>query len=158
MRISDWSSDVCSSDLFQVVGNAELRNQGIPGRGHPARYGRPPLSLNLRYLVTCRGATDDQDESDLNAQIVLGDAMRVLHDHAALTESLTIRRPAAGPGGDPILDPSLRGEFEQAKVPLFPRSEEHTSELQTLMRRSYAVFSLKKKKQQQEKSIESDKL
>src|SRR3546814_19575749 len=68
-------------DLFQVVENAELRNQEIPGRGHPARYGRPPLSLNLRYLVTCHGATDDQDESDLNAQIVLGDAMRVLHEN-----------------------------------------------------------------------------
>src|SRR3546814_15006235 len=107
MRISDWSSDVCSSDL----------------------YGRPPLSLNLRYLVTCHGATDDQDESDLNAQIVLGDAMRVLHDHAALTESLTIGRPAAGPVGDPILDPSLRGEFEQAKVTLFPAGLEAMSKL-----------------------------
>src|SRR3546814_12025231 len=115
MRISDWSSDVCSSDLFQVVENAELRNQEIPGRGHPARYGRPPLSLNLRYLVTCHGATDDQDESDLNAQIVLGDAMRVLHEHAALTESMTIGRPAAGPVGDPIIAPSRRGDRSEAR-------------------------------------------
>src|SRR3546814_4394962 len=35
----------------------------------------------------------------------------------------------------------------------FARSEEHTSELQSLMRISYAVFCLKKKKQQHEKSV-----
>src|SRR3546814_9135686 len=36
--------------------------------------------------------------------------------------------------------------LRQGQVPLFERSEEHTSELQSLMRISYAVFCLKKKK------------
>src|SRR3546814_2614060 len=63
------------------------------------------------------------------------------------------RRPAgrAGPArsrrcvrsGKKALTPDLGGE-EQKKL---PRSEEHTSELQSLMRISYAVFSLKKKTQ-----------
>lgn len=115
--------------LFQVVENAELKNQEIPGRGHPARYGRPPLSVNLRYLVTSYSATENQEESDINAQLVLGDVMRVFHDHAILRETLTITRPAAGTVGDPILDFSLREEFEQAKVTLFPAGLEELSKL-----------------------------
>ncbi len=115
--------------LFQVAENAELRNQDLPGRGHPARFGRPPLSLNLRYLLTGYGATEDQEESDLNAQIVLGDAMRALHDHAILTGSLTIGRPGAGTVGDPILDLGLRGQIEQVKVTLVPSGLEEMSKL-----------------------------
>jgi Pvc16 N-terminal domain len=115
--------------LFQVLENAELKNQEIPGRGHPARYGRPPLSINLRYLITSHSSTESEEESDLNAQVVLGDAMRVLHDHAVLTESLTITRPAAGTVGDPVLDISLRDEFEQTKVTLFPAGLEELSKL-----------------------------
>ncbi|MFN4090032.1 MAG: DUF4255 domain-containing protein [Alphaproteobacteria bacterium] len=115
--------------LFHVGENAELRNQDLPGRGHPGRYGRPPLSLNLRYLLTCHGATEDQEESDLNAQIVLGDAMRALHDHALITEDLTIGRPAAGTVGDPILDLGLRGQVERVKVTLVPSGLEEMSKL-----------------------------
>src|SRR3546814_8236681 len=50
----------------------------------------------------------------------------------------------------------IRTEIERALAPrfsdVFPRSEEHTSELQSLMRISYAVFCLKKKKRKQYKS------
>lgn len=115
--------------LFQITEHAELRNQEIPGRGHRGRYGRPPLSVNLRYLVTSHSAIEDQEESDLNAQAILGDVMRVFHDHPVLTETLTITRPAAGTVGDPILDISLREEFEQTKMTLFPASLEELSKL-----------------------------
>src|SRR3546814_14162343 len=42
--------------------------------------------------------------------------------------------------------PSMRIYIDRAKLAAYGRSEEHTSELQSLMRISYAVFCLKKKK------------
>ena len=66
--------------LMQAIENAALKNQEIPGQGHPAAYGHPPLSLDLRYLVTTHSAMENQEEADLNAQTILGDAMRVMND------------------------------------------------------------------------------
>jgi hypothetical protein len=106
--------------LFQVLENAELKNQEIPGHGHPAAYGRPPLSLNLRYLLTTHSATETQPDSDLNAQTSLGDAMRVLYHFGNRIDALTITNPAAGPVGDRILDAALRNEFERVKIVLHP--------------------------------------
>src|SRR3546814_12906295 len=45
---------------------------------------------------------------------------------------------------------SLANALSSARLPAIHRSEEHTSELQSLMRNSYAVFCLKKKRQQTE--------
>lgn len=106
--------------LFQVLERACLKNQEIPGHGHPAAYGRPPLSLNLRYLLTTHGTTDTELESDLNAQLHLGDAMRVLHDFGHQLDSLLIVNSAVGPPGSPVLDAALREEFERIKIILHP--------------------------------------
>src|SRR3546814_5135276 len=52
-------------------------------------------------------------------------------------------------GGDPALDSNAkRSQARPTLIPRLRRSEEHTSELQSLMRISYAVFCLKKKKKQ----------
>src|SRR3546814_3382236 len=51
---------------------------------------------------------------------------------------------------DPVRLPGVEGAFTGLKVSVFLRSEEHTSELQSLMRISYAVFCLKKKKHNKE--------
>ena len=106
--------------LYQVIENAALKNQENPSHGHPAAYGRPPLSLNLRYLLTTQSATENQTESDLNAQEHLGDAMRVLHDFGNQLDSLRIVNPAAGPVGSPVLDAVLREEYERIKIVLHP--------------------------------------
>src|SRR3546814_6337653 len=103
MRISDWSSDVCSSDLV---------GQALDG-----------LAEALVVLDTDRPAVRDVAGGDRD------DPGLVLHD---LQRSAPLRLPGQPP-------PSL---------PVLVRSEEHTSELQSLMRISYAVFCLKKKKQQ----------
>jgi hypothetical protein len=66
--------------LMQVIENASLKNQEIPDHSHPAAYGHPPLSLDLRYLMTTYGQLEDQEEGDLSAQTILGDAMRVMND------------------------------------------------------------------------------
>src|SRR3546814_5327983 len=98
MRISDWSSDVCSSDLRDGQG---LQRKGAPDFRIPDPVSEP-LPPRPRGLLGClpglRGA----------------------------------RHPARGAG--------------RRRRPLRDRSEEHTSELQSLMRISYAVFCLKKKK------------
>ena len=108
--------------LFQVLENAGLKNQEIPGHGHPAAYGRPPLSLNLRYLMTTHSAIETQPEAEINAQVILGDAMRALHGFGNRVDDLTISNSAAGTIGDPILDPVLADEFERVKVVLHPTS------------------------------------
>lgn len=119
--------------LFQVVENGGLKNQEIPGHGHPAAYGRPPLSLNLRYLLTTYSGTEDQPDSDLNAQNLLGDAMRVLHHFGNRIDSLAITNPAAGTVGQPILDAALRDEFERVKLVLHPASFDDLSKLWSAM-------------------------
>src|SRR3546814_3141342 len=111
MRISDWSSDVCSSDL----GLARL-----PGVELHASCGE--------YAA---------------AYAALLDHARPLPVHPCFLGDWR-KRPARRTGGgeDRIL--LYVGEVKQEKG-FLARSEEHTSELQSLMRISYAVFCLKKK-------------
>src|SRR3546814_10184916 len=104
MRISDWSSDVCSSDLC-------LRSKGACTP--PARSSAP--------------AADARDASDTDARRFQAAHSRRASQH--LMDLLEIG-PALG---------LLARTAQQI------RSEEHTSELQSLMRISYAVFCLKKK-------------
>src|SRR3546814_5035730 len=105
MRISDWSSDVCSSDL----GN--LRESGFIDSGHGRRQFqvRPGDGKPVSLLV----------EHDRGERF-----------QRPLGETLAFKREADRHG-------------EAAGV---GRSEEHTSELQSLMRTSYAVFCLKTKR------------
>src|SRR3546814_7171559 len=118
MRISDWSSDVCSSDLCVVVAPAS-GSRGVYGAISIAGAWGLPKGCAVAY--TDKGAGTDY--FDLDAQ----GAAR-----------------ADGTFG------TLAARDELAFAPDAPvaasRSEEHTSELQSLMRISYAVFCLKKKK------------
>src|SRR3546814_7063952 len=116
MRISDWSSDVCSSDLWPA--NLQTLTRGAPGcipgflrssrvSMHQASTGEPRMlkevggvTVQARHRATC---------------------------HCGAVE-LELDLP------DGIVDPR--------------RSEEHTSELQSLMRMSCAVFCLKTKQDQ----------
>src|SRR3546814_4045418 len=97
MRISDWSSDVCSSDLAShagaVASPTQRRTAALLRRGHEWRLRIIPRSFQSRFS----------------------------------------RAPTPRPGWQESCS-DLRHER---------RSEEHTSELQSLMRISYAVFCLK---------------
>src|SRR3546814_6775606 len=94
MRISDWSSDVCSSDLSRFISWEILRSS----------HKKKSASRINPYLMTSA-------------------------------------RPADNSRGGKVLSDSV-----SANTNCGWRSEEHTSELQSLMRISYAVFCLKKKK------------
>src|SRR3546814_5477332 len=111
MRISAWSSDVCSSDL---------------------RRHRPPGGRNRAAVAVPQAAGG-----------------RARHQCAAVPARLRARRePEEAAASCYILKPAVRTNSrlkinDLSRLPF--RSEEHTSELQSLMRISYAVFCLKKK-------------
>jgi len=117
--------------LYHLGENPYLKNQEIPGEGYPGSYGHPPLSLDLRYIFTAFGQTETGPDADIEAQWILGDAMRVLHDFAIITADLVQQKaPLPQP---PILDSSLLEEFEQIKVTLHPAGLEEISKIWTAL-------------------------
>lgn len=106
--------------LMQVNENANLKNDQGFSRGHPASYGRPPLSLNLRYLMTSHSDSETQPESDITAQEILGDAMQVMHEFGNHLDTLTQVTLAPPAMMEPILDPGLTDEIERLKITLHP--------------------------------------
>src|SRR3546814_7507931 len=129
MRISDWSSDVCSSDLQRPhdcrdrLPHGDLAGRSAAGvqRLFQCHYGAGVPAI-LACRRSCRDGWVAEPVCDLRAG-----------GRAARTDSAT-RLAAAPPGGD-------AGQW--VKRFKLTRSEEHTSELQSLMRTSYAVFCLK---------------
>src|SRR4029450_5533196 len=125
--------------LYQVGENAFLKNQEIPGHGHPSAYGSPPLSLDLRYLVSVLDPTEAEDvteTAELEAQEILGDVMRVLHEHAMLNDGMRTQRitPRA-----PILDSLLLNQLERVKIYLEPVELERLTDLWTSLSTSYRL-------------------
>src|SRR3546814_8825023 len=117
MRISDWSSDVCSSNLAVHGGDHHHEADGADGE-----------------------ATPEAAEPDVEHAIeVGGDAG--LRQHVAHVDEQRQRQQRI-----PLHQLHGRSESEFGAAGAPERSEEHTSELQSLMRSSYDVFCLKKTK------------
>src|SRR3546814_6232373 len=106
MRISDWSSDVCSSDLFRECGDRLS--------GSRLRAGRILVHLSVSIGRGAPQATHPECRFRANC----------LQSHSC---------------SPPVENGTCCAPYHSG------RSEEHTSELQSLMRISYAVFCLKKK-------------
>jgi hypothetical protein len=122
--------------LYQVTENGALKNQELPGRASSNGYGHPPLSVDLHYLLTAHGSTaiDDDFVDETRAHLLLGSAMRVLHDYPVVTEDL---RTVRVPQNQPIVDPALVGELESVKVTLDPVSLEDLSKVWTALTLPY---------------------
>src|SRR3546814_7147520 len=119
MRISDWSSDVCSSDL-----EGPERHRAAVRTDHPVP----------RHQFDFAGAADDE----LARSAVYRDQIDAIAVMVGIVKLLRAALDRDRPTVDQLLSrPFLRRQLG--------RSEEHTSELQSLMRISYAVFCLKKK-------------
>src|SRR3546814_5021653 len=119
MRISDWSSDVCSSDLL-------IRSGAAPSSFESASLG------NINAFLAYAGRTGRL--ADLGAQ-----------DRVLAQAYLAFLRG----GGNPDLFADGFTDLTEAYFAFVRgggRSEEHTAELQSLMHNSYAVFCLNKKK------------
>src|SRR3546814_4951428 len=132
MRISDWSSDVCSSDLRK----ATTTHQEI----HEHRY-RLSFEINAKKgqpLGSKGGGYAFAEEGSFGWIASHRRALR------SLPPALLQREEITAPRGDI----GFAGQFLTWHTAQFARSEEHTSELQSLMRISYAVFCLKKKQKQ----------
>src|SRR3546814_2513105 len=114
MRISDWSSDVCSSDLAIAA--------VIPTRNSLAQP-RDPLGNRIAVRIGSLRRLDQFVDNMLGSRPI-----GVAHGHV-----------------DNVFAPPARRHFQFAGNVEYVRSEEHTSELQSLMRISYAVFCLHKK-------------
>src|SRR3546814_7824751 len=116
MRISDWSSDVCSSDLLSVSIS--------------------PLPCAPYFCAAARGKRDrgPADNAVLAPRRRCADTAR-FGPRFGIQCAAHLRH----------CEEAQADEAIQARCPIW-RSEEHTSELQSLMRISYAAFCLKKKK------------
>src|SRR3546814_9079687 len=131
MRISDWSSDVCSSDLtgFEIGLASSITTHGLVGYGLMASstlregiaFGYKFLPTRLPYLRL------DFHVDGHQAVVSVLDAadLGIVRNHA--------------------FEFFLVGVYRLLLQCSFGRLEEHKSELQSLMRISYAVFCLKKK-------------
>src|SRR3546814_4669124 len=119
MRISDWSSDVCSSDLVTFTGSTAVGRHiaGVCGD----RIARVALELGGKSAAII---LDDMPIDDVVTKLLPASTTLSGQACSALTR---------------VIVPRHRH-----------RSEEHTSELQSLMRISYAVFCLKKNTTQKE--------
>src|SRR3546814_9857662 len=108
MRISDWSSDVCSSDLHAAA--AEL-DEDIP---------------RIEPVVDC-GMLGVAEEGRINTSIAQAQGLAIDLNRSVLQRSNEI----------------VGRDHQREQVAA--RSEEHTSELQSLMRISHAAFCLNNK-------------
>src|SRR3546814_2858125 len=126
MRISDWSSDVCSSDL------AEVADLMIGQNNFTAVFARVLLAATPKeQLAKPPGKAVKSTEPPNSQQL------------ARMERELV------------ILQTRIKSVEENYGI---DRSEEHTSELKSLMRISYAVFCLKKKKQKTHKAKQKNTL
>jgi hypothetical protein len=123
--------------LYRVTENANLKNQEPPGVGDRGAYGHPPLSLNLHYLLTAYGTTNDRDQpNETLAHFVLGSAMRVLHDFPVVTARLRTVRITPERR---ILHPSLIEQFETVKLYLEPLTLDDVSKIWTALNQPYRL-------------------
>src|SRR3546814_5717564 len=135
LRISDWSSDVCSSDL-------ERSAQPIIGR--LVSRGLSDEHADRHYVIVdaIDGRSHYVDIGGHSEELTQNSIVRVTPRSVAVRKvDRTITEVAAAHGGRYSIDNHLSHDPTATE-----RSEEHTSELQSLMRNSYAVFCLKKKK------------
>src|SRR3546814_1265949 len=116
MRISDWSSDVCSSDLTGVGGGVlrDVLVREIPVVLRAGLYAVPALVGATIVVIASENGSKDLAFTILGAAVCF--AIRL----AGMYFDINMPRPRSHPRGS--------------------RSEEHTSALQSLMRISYAVF------------------
>src|SRR3546814_3385423 len=128
MRISDWSSDVCSSDLQATQSSPEVGNKGVTSTR--CRFVTTPGKVVTITAVAAPGA---RDAASIDVAITGCKFLKALEIFV---------QPAA------ILNPVvilLKNCIPTKPLSTAPiRSEEHTYELQSLIRISYAVFCLKK--------------
>ncbi|HEX6924290.1 MAG TPA: DUF4255 domain-containing protein [Longimicrobiaceae bacterium] len=112
--------------LYHAEPSAAYRNMDLPQRVRPGETGQPALALNLYYMLTAYG----QGDSELIAHVLLGTAMRILHDHPVLSRA-EIR--SALPQAE------LDTQFENLRITPQPVSLDEVSKLWTGFQSEYRL-------------------
>src|SRR3546814_10580393 len=155
MRISDWSSDVCSSDLLHGINtfaHQPAKIAAIEGHWEARQEGAPLILFGL--------PDDEAEETRYRIELPNLGSLILTHEWNGVVAGLKAWPKEERPPSEIVfwsfrlmvalgfamaalglwsLVARLRGSLYEGR-----RSEEHTSELQSLMRISYAVFCLKK--------------
>jgi hypothetical protein len=116
--------------LYHTTPNAAWRNMDVPWRVRPGERGRPPLPLNLYYLITAYGEIEEEIDTTtdparlLGAHRLLGHAMGLLHDNSILdADAINAILPA---------DDQLNHHYDQVenvRITAHPLSVEEISKL-----------------------------
>src|SRR3546814_4827015 len=133
MRISDWSSDVCSSDLKARRHGITISTVAVEVQRSATILGEIPW-INDRDGNLCSIARNDVQ--------TLGRIARGVITRWNFLDLQDLQRPRR----QIIVIDRVRGDHRFIADAQLRRSEEHTSELQSLLRTSYDVFCLKKQK------------
>src|SRR3546814_5074552 len=124
MRISDWSSDVCSSDLAVRRQEFDKQLQAAQAQGNQQRA--LPVQADMARLDLAYAGQETPYERQADET----------YGHIDVKDG--------SPSGMLRQEPAQRWAYRVGDTKCRARSEEHTSELQSLMRHSYSVFCLKK--------------
>src|SRR3546814_1963439 len=132
MRISDWSSDVCSSDLAFLIWPASWLHPARTNNEASVAHGNEERDYCRRCSCPIINESCSQLSAESRSKIGVSINVNDLSDRTIDVHA--------------FITPAAR-DAHSVDSPYAPmRSEEHTAELQSLMRISYAVFCLKKKK------------
>src|SRR3546814_2572210 len=136
MRISDGSSDVCSSDLErELEGELRVRGAGAAFR----RHAEARQQVEARVIEDRQGVVRRAHRLGVDGELLVDAVVGVGGGQDG-------DRDLGGLDGKSLQPARLHGEVQRIEVEgRRARSEEHTSEIQSLMRISNAVFCLKKK-------------
>src|SRR3546814_4680731 len=141
MRISDWSSDVCSSDLIKHMGDGIMAVFPVV---HAAVQG----AVMIQQRIARHNGDTTAAKFHVRIGINAGEPIREGGDFFG-TPVQRAARVMSVAGADEIAVSNVVRDLcvgKELQFELLGGSEEHTSELQSLMRNSYAVFCLNKKK------------
>src|SRR3546814_73474 len=170
MRISDWSSDVCSSDLEVIFGMRGIEigralEIDMIGQRNRGELGGPVCRIRLQQILDPLVKSRQLQHADV--LVIIFDAQVEIMRRRGLEVGVAgvdrqHRLQPVGPRNRDVdeADPRLRRQLADLRprdrqeiaaaedqIVALTRSEEQTSELQSIMRISYADFCLKNKKQ-----------
>src|SRR3546814_8622108 len=167
MRISDWSSDVCSSDLHlddieavikilaKCAAADQLAHMLVRGRDHAHVDGDLAFGADRAHCALLQR----EQQLDLHVRRQIGDFVEKQRAVLGGLEQTGLVAVRTGEAALQMAEEFALHQLRRNRAAIdrherstcTRRSEEHTSELQSLMRISYAVFCLKKKKHKHNK-------
>src|SRR3546814_10592516 len=137
MRISDWSSDVCSSDLDHIGGHGEADALAAAAAREDGRVDPGELSVHAQQRTAGVARVDGCVGLDEEVEVRDPDIRAGERRYDAAGDGLADAERVAN-GKPEVAHLELVAVAQRNNRQLFLRSEEHTSELQSLLRISYA--------------------